>query len=1277
MRTKDKTDTFESRHPEPKMRFTSWLARLMLIVAMGVIPTLAPQRAVPTFAQTTPGAVAGMFIAGDVTDNIDVFLPGDYPVTPFANGPFQPPAGALDSFDGSFTILDGLTVGDFINGDNVDEVAVAGDATHVVEIFDIVGRPLTSFDSSYNVGDGFFAADVDGNGTDELVVIGNAFGAVDIYDATGALLNSFDTDVLLFDGFTTGDVLNGDGVDEILTVGHFSGFVKIYDRFGTLLGSCDTTFDDGDGFVAGNIDGSTPQDEIVVVGGTAGFVEIHNADSPASDITDSPCPLVNSYDTAFGPSDGLAMGDVVGGDGVDEMVQTGDVSDNAEVYDLAGNLLRFFNSDFSISDVLAIGRNPYPDKDRDGLLDSWETSGDIDNDGTMDINLRAMGADPLRQDLFLELDWMPGTGVGQLDITAMEAAFDAAPANTGGFTLPGVKPGINLWVDTGNLSDPLLGEDGTVPVCLDGLDNGGDGLVDFADDDCVASLGAFEDGVVSTCVDSQDNGGDGLIDGNDPDCAVGYNLNGITNNPSASEDGAGPNSCSDLLDNGGDGLVDFQDPDCTVGARGGSAVPLNPFCGMDGIFYDTKAANFNPIRELVFRYALSGPASTGCEKGGSGEIGGNDFAEHNFDGGTIMHELGHNLGLEHGGDVGFNCKPNYVSVMDYDEQLGIQVSSSSAVVPGAFMVNGAVQILDYSPPRFPGGRGMAPLADLVEDDLDEATILDSTDNSNMFVFANDQDPNRKVQWPLNGDADGDGPGDGNGNGMGDGVDWNGDNDVVDSDLSVNIDDSAPTGSPPVNRPDACGNFFANARMLGHDDWSVISVRFRQFGDSDDSAINPVTEPESTLEDLLALQEALNTTDLSLAISDTPDPVAAGADLVYTLDVTNHGPNPGNGVHVVDTLPAGVTFVSASGATCSEAPLGTLTCDLERFANYESRQLQITVRVAADLVYQAGGPLSISNSATVSHDAGQDTDLANNSASTSTQVIAVADLDIVSFDAGNAPPELLIGQPVTVALHKVITNHGPSAPMDVTVTRTASGAADTTVTPTSASTVEPAVGLDEQRVVNEEFTLKCNAPGHHLFTFTNTIAPAHPEDSDPDLSNNQATLTFDVDCIVPVAINIHPHQIPNSINPGSEVPVAVLTTAAGEYGLPLAFDATTIDALTARFGPRNLTWSNNGGATEIHGQGHLERSYELDEKTRDRDLDMILHFSAAQSGLGLSDTEACVKGRWHDAANHNFGFFGCDTVNMVPVAVAQTDAEANPDNPIPSVETKMFLPQLSH
>ena len=52
--------------------------------------------------------------------------------------------------------------------------------------------------------------------------------------------------------------------------------------------------------------------------------------------------------------------------------------------------------------------------------------------------------------------------------------------------------------------------------------------------------------------------------------------------------------------------------------------------------------------------------------------------------GTLMHELGHNLGFRHGGKDNVNCKPNYLSVMSYSRQF-------SNLIPG--------RRLDYS--RFP------------------------------------------------------------------------------------------------------------------------------------------------------------------------------------------------------------------------------------------------------------------------------------------------------------------------------------------------------------------------------------------------------------------------------------------------------------------------------------------------------------------------------------------------------------------------------------------------
>ena len=388
-------------------------------------------------------------------------------------------------------------------------------------------------------------------------------------------------------------------------------------------------------------------------------------------------------------------------------------------------------------------------------------------------------------------------------------------------------------------------------------------------------------------------------------------------------------------------------------------------------------------------------------------------------------------------------------------------------------------------------------------------------------------------------------------------------------------------------------------------------------------------------------------DLSIAKDDDPDPAVAGEQLTYTLTVTNDGPDDVPNVRVVDMLPEGVEYVS-DDAGCAEAPAGTLTCDLGTMGDGDVQQIEIVVEIAADLVHEAGGPTTITNTATV---AGVtiDPDPSDNTVVEETDVVAVADLEIVSFEAIDPPAEILVGEPTEITLRKVITNHGPSAPMDVRLTVEASATPGTTVTPEDLVLEEDALGLEEERVVDEVFTVECQEASDHSFTFENTIEPANAEDTDPDPSNNEASATVEILCVVPVAINIRPGGFPNPVNLGSNgvISLAVLSTTAGEYGLPLPFDATTIDPTSVRFGPGDVVFDETGGAFESHGRGHPEDSYELDEVTKDGDIDMVLHFQTQETGIGPSDTEACVKGEWIDGQGGVHKFFGCDSIVIVP------------------------------
>ena len=94
-------------------------------------------------------------------------------------------------------------------------------------------------------------------------------------------------------------------------------------------------------------------------------------------------------------------------------------------------------------------------------------------------------------------------------------------------------------------------------------------------------------------------------------------------------------------------------------------------------FLGMKAANFATNRRGYFHYAvLPHRYNTSSSSSGQAELPGNDLIVSLYCAvstvnvaNTIMHELGHNLNLFHGGDDSCNYKPNYNSVMNYRYQF--------------------------------------------------------------------------------------------------------------------------------------------------------------------------------------------------------------------------------------------------------------------------------------------------------------------------------------------------------------------------------------------------------------------------------------------------------------------------------------------------------------------------------------------------------------------------------------------------------------------------------
>ena len=167
-------------------------------------------------------------------------------------------------------------------------------------------------------------------------------------------------------------------------------------------------------------------------------------------------------------------------------------------------------------------------------------------------------------------------------------------------------------------------------------------------------------------------------------------------------------------------------------------------------------------------------------------------------------------------------------------------------------------------------------------------------------------------------------------------------------------------------------------------------------------------------------------DLSLTKTDSPDPVTTGGTLTYTIAVNNAGPNDASAVKVEDTLPAGTTFVSATGTNwnCNHLS-GTVTCNRTGGNLAPGAAPNITIVVTAPAT--AG---TITNSATVSSP--NDNTPLNNTDTESTTVANNADLSITKSDGVTS---VTAGDGITYTYTITVNNNGPASATGVSFTDT--------------------------------------------------------------------------------------------------------------------------------------------------------------------------------------------------------------------------------------------------
>jgi uncharacterized repeat protein (TIGR01451 family) len=279
---------------------------------------------------------------------------------------------------------------------------------------------------------------------------------------------------------------------------------------------------------------------------------------------------------------------------------------------------------------------------------------------------------------------------------------------------------------------------------------------------------------------------------------------------------------------------------------------------------------------------------------------------------------------------------------------------------------------------------------------------------------------------------------------------------------------------------------------------------------------------------------LPSSNLRVTKSDSPDPVNALASLRYTLTPRNYGPSIAPSVTVTDALPAGTTFVAASGSGWTITQSGSVvTATRTNMAIGVAPTILITVTAPAN-----GG--TIANTARITTTTAVDGNLSNNAATANTTVTPLSDLSIAKSDA---PDPVYAGNTLTYTLS--VNNAGPSLAPSVTVTDalpagvTYNGATGAGWTLTQAGGVVTATRTNLAVGAAPDIVITVTAPNAGPL---DNLARVSTTATDANSSNNTASATTAVN---PVAdLSIAKSDAPDPVVSGTPLTYTLDVTNAG-------------------------------------------------------------------------------------------------------------------------------------
>jgi uncharacterized repeat protein (TIGR01451 family) len=316
----------------------------------------------------------------------------------------------------------------------------------------------------------------------------------------------------------------------------------------------------------------------------------------------------------------------------------------------------------------------------------------------------------------------------------------------------------------------------------------------------------------------------------------------------------------------------------------------------------------------------------------------------------------------------------------------------------------------------------------------------------------------------------------------------------------------------------------------------------------------------------------NQANLAITKVDSPDPVIAGNQLNYTIQVTNNGPGSATQVVVTDQLPAGVVFLSSSIPCTGGA---TRTCTIGTLAPGASKSFTIQVRVPANFLSSIpAATADITNTASVAgHEF--DPDTSDNTATATTNVVESADVAVSKLCKPDSPAQA----GTNAFCDMFVSNAGPSDARNVILTDTlTSNSAFTIVSVTGASctSTNPVTcnlgTLAAGALVTVRVTVTSASGGD-----VNDIASVSSATPDPDPSNN--TATGKVSFTASADLSITKTRSPNPVIAGTNLTYVI---AIGNAGPSSAVNVVVRDTIPAEVSVLTVTPSVGSCTAGIPG-----------------------------------------------------------------------------------------------